>query len=341
MKSSPIPLITPLLPSMSKAMKYYRKSISRGMLSNFGPCFDLAVEKMHDLTARYILPTSNGTTAIQVAAYSTFLDWHRVAIPDFTHIGTYAGLKAAGFCVRLMKTNEKTWTIDLDSLKEHKDTFDSFVVVAPFGINVDIAPYEAFARVHGKRIIYDYAGAWGQFPKTMWPVCYSTHATKGFTTGEGGLVSFATHSQFELGRMYTNFGIAPDGNRILNGYNLKMDEFRCAMLASHMDEYYRIENRLVNRSIVVSRYRSAFDCPPLADAPSLAVMPNCDQNPKSFSRKFVSKYYYPLLSRMSSMSDVNTPSKSSDYFTRCLALPIDINPRQQDRIIKEVNIHAQ
>lgn len=336
----PIPLITPLLPNMRRAMKYYQKSIDTGMLSNFGPCFDLAVDKLQDLTARFMLPVSNGTAAIQVAAYATLRDWERVAIPDYTHIGTYAALKAGGFCVRLVKTNEHTWLIDLDSLKENVNSFDSFVVVAPFGVRVDITPYEAFAQVHGKRIIYDFAGAWGQFPKTKWPVCYSLHATKGFTTGEGGLVSFSTLTSFELGRMYTNFGIGRDGNKIIDGYNLKMDELRCAMIASHIDEYQRIENRTYWRSIVNARYNEHLGASPLSEAPSLCVIPRQTAHPPRFSKKFVSKYYYPLLSRMSRLSEVNTISKSSDYFTNCLALPIDVTPKQQDRIIRELKRHA-
>jgi dTDP-4-amino-4,6-dideoxygalactose transaminase len=333
----PIPLIEPLLPDMRKTMKYYQRSINSGMLSNFGPCFDLAVEKLHTLTGRHILPVTNGAAAIQVAAAVTLNSWERVAIPDYTHIGTYSALKAAGFDVRLVKASEKTWAIDLDSLKENVNYFDSLVVVSPFGVNVDIAPYEAFARVHRKKIIYDFAGAWGQFPKTMFPVCYSLHATKNFTTGEGGLVSFATHTSFELGRIYSNFGIGPSGDKIFHdGHNLKMDDLRCAMIAAHIDFYHRIENRTAWRAITNAKYRDALGGSPIADSPSLCVLPNQSAAPHEFSRKFKSKYYYPLLSRMNALKEVQKLSESSDYFTRCLALPIDVKPRQQDMIIRTV-----
>lgn len=331
-----IPLIRPLIPAIYEIKPYLQRSARANTYSNFGPNFYDAVDLLYDRTGRHVLPVTTGTAAIKLACETYLYYGDRVVIPDFTHVGTYVGVKEAGMIPILSDTDEETWALNIHTLYENIDEFDAFVVVAPFGYYVNIAPYERLAKMHKKKIIYDYAGAWGQFPDTEFPVCYSLHATKTFSTGEGGLISFQSDASFERCRRMSNFNTDPDSSIPYDGGgNYKMDEIRLAMLCAHMRNYSRIEKRIEKRRQALINYSkkklSRYD------TPSLCVSAGMDHiKPEDHADRVTCKRYYPLLSRMHHLDKVAKLAKSGDYFTTCLALPTDVNSKEQEYIIKEV-----
>jgi len=332
-----IPLIRPMIPELKHLEPLLKKSRKANQWSNFGPNYYKSVDMLFNITNRFVLPVTNGTVAIQLACRTILPVGSRVVIPDFTHIGTYVGVKDAGMIPIIMQSNEDTWALDLDDLAIHHDKYDAFVVVAPFGYNVETEWYENFAEKHNKKIIYDFAGAWGQFPDTDFPVCYSLHATKSWSTGEGGLVSFNTDREMEFCRQLSNFGISPTGEIFEDGGgNYKMDEIRCAIIVAHLNKYDKIEERIRQRKNIYENYCRALYTGSVQHTPSLCVIPNMSHiNPKDFANKFVCKYYFPLLSRMPHLSHVERLTVNiGEYFTRTLALPTDVTTTEQSRIIK-------
>ncbi len=335
-----IPLVRPLLPSMHTVASLLETSRMTGMYSNFGPNYHLVRHALFKKFNRNMLPVTNGTAAIELACKTVLKKGARVVIPDFTHIGTYAGVVSAGCKPILCRTNEKTWTLELKGLASRVDEFDAFVVVSPFGHFVDIAPYERFAKRHKKTIIYDYAGAWGQFPETDFPVCYSLHATKGLAIGEGGIVSFKSPYLFEKCRVLSNFGIGHSGNVLhVNGSNLKMDEIRLAMLLDHIDSYSFVQDKFLKRGNTLLKYyrllKTKGPAYLLSNPPSLFVFPGMEKiRVEKFKDIFTAKFYYPLLSRMGALSKVKRFSASGDYFLGCLALPVDVCELEQQIIVE-------
>lgn len=334
----PIPLIRPLIPEFSDVAKHLKISQKANTFSNFGPNYLKAVELINKRTGRYMVPVTNGTVAIQMACLTTLPKGSRVIIPDYTHIGTYVGVRDAGMVPIIAPASPHTWTLNLSTLIPIKDTFDAIVVVSPFGYNVSIEVYEYFAKKYDKKIIYDFAGAWGQFPPTKFPVCYSLHATKGWSCGEGGLVSFYDDKEFEVCRKLTNFNINRDASFGPDiGGNYKMDEIRSAMIVSHMKNYSKIMRRSHARSNVMHEYEKHFGVVPYASSASLAVFPRMEKiKPEKLSNKFICKFYYPLLSRMKRLNHVQKISSGYDFFNGCLALPIDITKSEQALIVKEI-----
>lgn len=337
-KKSPIPLIRPLIPKTEDIGKYLERSRKANTFSNFGPNYNLAVEMLNLKTSRYVTPVTNGTVAIQLAAQTVLEPKSRVVIPDYTHIGTYVGIRDAGMIPILSKCNPFSWTLDLNPLRQKIDFFDAFVVVSPFGYLVNTAPYEEFAAKYKKKIIYDFAGAWGQFPKTKFPVTYSLHATKSWSCGEGGLVSFSSMKEYEKCRRMTTFNIGPDYSIASDiGGNFKLDEIRCAMIVAHMKNYSEILLRQCDRVMVMSEYEKHFGAVPSCESTTLAVMSNMfDVVPDDLKHMFITKFYFPLLTRMPHLKHVKTFSESDDSFTGNLAIPIDVTKKEQEFIIKGI-----
>lgn len=329
-----IPLVRPYMPKMSDIEKYLEEPRKTGAWTNFGPNYQYCVEKMNKDYGRYMLPVSNGTTAIELACKTTLNPSDRVVIPDYTHVGTYAGVRAAGNPVVISDCFLSTWTLDLNTLRDHLNDFDAMVVVSPFGYAVPTDYYENFAKENNKKIIYDFAGAWGQFPKTKFPVCYSTHATKVISTGEGGIVSFEKEKDFEKARQISNFCVDKKGKiKDSIGHNYKMDEIRCAILRHHLNNTEPLRHRALLRRGVFSRYREYFRAPFIHWAsPSMAVV--ClDKFDTKKHKNFQSKHYYPLLHTY-----LNEPVlyPSANFFKNLVALPIDVTEKEQDSIIEAI-----
>lgn len=340
----PIPLIRPLMPDMKNVMKHLEDSFAENTFSNFGPNYFKSVNRLQEITGKHSVLTTTGTAAIQVACSVSLPPGSRVVIPDYTHIGTYVGVRDAGMIPILCKTDELSWTLDVESLFKYKNEFDAFVVVSPFGYKVNHETYEEFARAFKKKIIYDFAGAWGQFPSTSFPVCYSTHATKAFSTGEGGFVLFSTLDEQECGRMKTNFGISKDGKFSTPGFNLKMDEIRCAMLFEHLINDDAVTHRIHERALTANIYMFELGYHDMMErfnhpSASLCVVPEFeDVNQEIFKNKFICKKYYPLLSTIVSYSVKRiSENNKTGLFNGCLALPIDVTKEEQQLIIEALN----
>lgn len=331
-----------LLPNKDKTMENLSSSIVMGQFSNFGPNYHQARSLIFQKYNRASALVTNGTAAIELACKTMLYAGCRVVIPDYTHFGTYSGVVNARCRPILARVNKKTWALDLEGLAKRKDEFDAMVVVAPFGYHLDIEPYEEFAAKHDKMIIYDFAGAWGQFPETDFPVCYSFHATKSLSTGEGGAILFKAFTYAEKARKLSNFGIENDGKILMNhGGNYKLDEIRCAMLVAHLDNEVEFWERNSKRKFTLERYMRHFKI--LSNKkfrkaiPSMAALPNMTKLRIEALPPFITaKRYYPLLSRMPCLNRVPRFSESDKYFENIVALPIDVTVEEQDYIIKEI-----
>lgn len=333
----------PLLPDFEYTKKILKQSISTGQISNFGPAHAEFEALSELLSKRKMLPVTNGTAAIQVACLTTFDKGARVAVPDFTHIASLIAIVHAGFTPVIIGSNKKTWTIDFDLLREHKSEYDAILVVSPFGYYVDVNAYDRFALHNDKRIVYDFAGAWGSFPDTQWPVCYSTHPTKLFTTGEGGIISFhrLEGASFLEAKRLVNFSICSSGVPVdLRGSNWKMDDIRCAILYDHMSNSAMVQLKLLNRKTTLEVYtESLYKHSPARHhfaSPSMCVFPN--MNPDIVYDKFITKQYFRPLSTLSATNGITcfVDDRVTEYFKRCIALPIDVSAEEQMMIIKEV-----
>jgi dTDP-4-amino-4,6-dideoxygalactose transaminase len=243
-----IPLIRSYFPPINEIGKIYSKAYKSGKHSNFGPLFEDAVDYLSKESGRYSLPVSSGTAAIEIACRMKFKPGDKILVPDYTHAGTLVAIKAAGCVPVLADTHLDTWTINLNSLAHW---IDGIVAVSPFGFHVHTHNIDEYARINNIPVVYDFAGAWEQFPATKNPVCYSLHATKNFSCGEGGVINFATKKEWEKARWLTNF--CNDKDRIvrnLEGRNYKPSEILCAVILTYANNSRTLNKVLEKRDLI-------------------------------------------------------------------------------------------
>lgn len=322
-----------------------------GVWSNFGPVHEKCILELNKTMGRYCLPVTSGTTAIEVALKVLLPRGARVLLPDFTHSGTILAVVAAGCIPVLGPVDKKTWTLDLEAIARYPSCFDAMIVVSPFGYKVNFQAYEGLAKDLAKPIVYDLAGAWGKFPETLWPVCYSFHATKNFSIGEGGAVTFGCHSELKKAKQLANFGTLPDRSiNGLRGGNYKIDEIRAAMILHQLQRHKEITQRIAAKRSVLSFYQFELSkyCTPHSLAargtPSLCVLGGVKKAEKIEQRAaefgISCKRYYPLLSRMYHLQSVQRIGASEEFFENCLALPSDVTKEEMQRVVEFVKLVA-
>lgn len=332
-----IPLIRASFPPLDRVLKLYKKAYKNGQHSNFGKLFYQSVHFLSDKSKRECLPVSTGTAAIEIGCRLRFKNSERILVPDYTHIGTIQAIVAAGCKPILCKTDSKTWTLSPEIIKEHVNVVDGVVVVSPFGYPVDVNGTDKLCRELGIGVVYDFAGAWGEFPKTENPVCYSLHATKNFSCGEGGIVSVKTTAEWEMARWFTNFCNNPDRSvQCLDGRNHKPSELLCAVILAHKESHDELLYRSHVKRNLVSLYavETGFYAP-IGGHVSLCVLQGLTNHQAMLLNRMgieVKQYYPPFpFSLCERVSTTNSSEISRRY-----ALPSDIRNDEFDRVIKAI-----
>ncbi len=247
----------------------------------------------------------------------------------------------------LAGVDPKTWAMQPWDLRAAamRGTIDAAIVVSPFGYEVDVAEFDHVSEeLAGFPLIYDFAGAFGAFPKTTHPVCYSFHATKNLGACEAGAVRFALPTEALRARQLSNFDTLPDRSvATLDGANQKIDEWRAALLLAALDELpktlLRIENKraalnvyqLLNPEFVVPKAKAAH-------WPSLCVVggiPKVEKFVLDAARAGITaRSYYPLIGEMAAAKNVERWSVSPAEMATTCALPSDVTIEEIARVSK-------
>lgn len=344
-----IPLLRPIVPNAKAAERYFREARKSGIYSNFGRLHDELEARFERLTgASNVLPVVSGTAAIEVALrVSELKPGARVLVPDFTHSGTLIAVVRAGMTPVLAGVDPKTWTLDpVEVANWHAHgLIDAAVVVSPFGYQVDFETWEQVSVSEGLPLVYDLAGAFGEFPALRGPACYSFHATKNFGVGEGGMVVFNDSEQYMQARRLINFDTLPSRNvGSLAGSNQKMCEILCAHLLAALDEPHlgRVVKRIEAKRTLLRFYQEMLKVafvPAGEKWPSLCVLgglPAQDLEDASEELGVTFKRYYPLLSRMPALAEVARLSESGDDMATCCALPCDVTMGEAFEVVDAV-----
>lgn len=340
-----IPLLRPYFPSLSRAVPYLKKSLDANTLSNFGPLYVEAKERLDTEFKAHTLIVNSGTAAIRVAVQALCKRRSRVLVPDFTHIGTLQAVLAAGCIPVLAPVHRETWALDPAYAIGRAKDFDAFIVVAPFGYKIDHEIYLEMSKELGKPVIFDLAGAYPTKIPGARAVCYSLHATKNLAVGEGGFTVFANEADFVAAHAVANFQTQPDRSiASKHGDNLKVSEITCAYLLAALDEWkLKGFKRTLEKIELINKYASALQGyvlpPPInydRGHPSLMVfggLPAEALEKQTPGLGFVTKRYYLLLTTMPGLDDVDRIGRSSKAMETCLALPRDLEPTELTEVI--------
>lgn len=351
-----IPLIKPVIPSMSEVDGFLSASRESGIWSNFGPVHEHCIAEIKKLTGNHPVLCSSATTAIYILLRLLPEPDASVLVPDYTHAGSLLPVINNGMYSVLVQCDGKTRAMDLSVLEaalgDEGDTVSAAIIVNPFGRGIDRKSYSDLAMKHGVDLIYDYAGAWGDFEDIDdgFPTVYSFHATKSCPIGEGACVVMPSGAMAERFRRLSNFCTEPDRMiRQLAGINGKLSEISCAVLAAQLaDQSPAIWRRLARRRHLQQSYSDAIEERPSHRGDILHMnLSLCTvELPGTFSvadfeascgnAGFVARQYYIPLSTMPAFRSIPYEGRRCPGLDRCVALPSDVTMETCGEIIESV-----
>ncbi len=265
------------MPMAERILPYLRRLDATRIYTNHGPLvgeFEARVARILALPADGVASANTGTAALAAAILATAgratVERPLALIPAFTFVATAMAAEQYGYQPYLADIDDETWMLDPTRLVDHPALSQIGVVipVAPFGRPVTQAPWLAFQARTGIPVVIDGAACFGEIvdsPQTYIgaiPVAISFHATKGFSTGEGGGVA-STDTDL-ITRIVTalNFGFHGSREAQSAGTNGKMSEYHAAVGLAELDGW--TDKRLAFQAAACG-YRQAAEEFGLAD----------------------------------------------------------------------------
>ena len=229
-----IPIIQPDIPDFRILENIMQPAVNTGHLSNFGPIYDKAREMLRtrlQLNAdQDVVITSSGHTAL-MTAYKIF-NVKKIVIPSYTFPSTSQAAVSQGIKVITTDVNPHSGCITREILeKVPLRKYDAVVAVCALSTIPDLYGLQTYCRQHGKTLIIDAAPAFGTGGICGDAVCYSFHATKTLSAGEGGAIVIPKLLEPEA-RSFINFGFDVNKNPSADGINAKASEYTCAIIVA-------------------------------------------------------------------------------------------------------------
>lgn len=279
----PVPLIRPNPPRLSQEAARLREIEDSGVFSNFGPV-NTAFER--DLVAKMFagegscMTVCNATIglmlAVQHAIVSRPVRQRYALMPSFTFAAAAHAAMWCGLTPLFCDIDPKTWTAcaadEERLLAQYGDDIAVIMPYATFGCDIDLARYEALTRRTGVPVVVDAAASLGTASAGgrgfgtgfSGLVVYSMHATKSFSTGEGGVIYSANLDAVAKLRQMCNFGFGRPRTATMPGLNGKLSEVGALLARLRLGQYSKI---LAHRATLMRGYRQAL--PELAYQPEL------------------------------------------------------------------------
>lgn len=362
----PIYVTRPFLPPFADYTALLAQVWETGILSNFGAMHQSLEAKLSTfLDAPHLSLVANGMLALELALDAAGLDGEIITTP-YSFAATTHAVRRGRLAPVFADLEPGGFNIDPRAITAAITPRTSAIVaVHCYGMPCDVAAIEAIATRHGLRVIYDAAHAFGVRLNGTSVFAHgdlsslSFHATKAFSTIEGGAVISASAADAAAVRSARNFGIASETSIPAVGTNAKLSEPHAAFGLLQLQDYGTIR---AGRERVDTLYRRL-----LADVAGLTVPPipaGVEANYSYFPvlvdsdfpmprddlyealkrhQIFSRRYFYPLLSNLDmyrplpSTARANLPN-ANDVVERILCLPIypDLADGDVERIVAAI-----
>ncbi len=234
----PLYVTRPLLPDLKDLQPVLDQIWQTRILTNGGPFHQNLERKMEEyLGVPCAMLCNNGTIALLLALKMMELPFgSEIITTPLTFAATAHVVSWNGFIPVFADVDPRTLTIDPASVEKAISSRTSGILaVHVYGTICDVNALQKIADKHGLALIYDAAHAFGATFDGR-PIgsfgdasVFSFHATKLFTTLEGGLI--ATNRAEDKDTIYSlrNFGIKNEEEVVAVGINGKMNELQAAI----------------------------------------------------------------------------------------------------------------
>lgn len=212
--------------------------------------------------SKYGISVSNGTAALHLALLA--LDTgpgDEVIVPGFTFVATANTVLQTGAQPVYVDVDSKTWCLDINEVeKSITDKTKAIIPVHIYGNVCDMRALMKIAKDYGLIIIEDVAEAVfskyrGKFAGSFGDLaCFSFHATKTITMGEGGAVLTDEEKLNNRMRIIRSHGMRP-GKRYWHdvvGYNYRLTNLQAALGCAQLENLNEI---IIQRKRVYELYK--------------------------------------------------------------------------------------
>ena len=239
----------PLLPGFDRLRPYLEEIDTARFYTNYGALHDRLLARLgghFGIGAEYLALANSGTSAltalILTMAGTATPDRPLCICPSYTFVATAVAARACGFTPFLADADARSWALDPDRLERLPELRQAgaVIVVAPYGRTPDLAAWQAFAARTGVPTIIDAAACFDTIDAAMVcagpvPVAISLHATKTFSTAEGGLIVSGDAGLVVRAVRAMNFGFYGDRQSQGPSINGKMSEYHAAVGLADLD----------------------------------------------------------------------------------------------------------
>ena len=256
-------------------MAQYIAEMSRtSRFSNYGPLHEALREILQNtLLADRVKLFSSATAALVTVLRALDVSGEVITTP-FTFAATPHAITWAGATPVFVDIDDNALTLDPARVEAAITPLTTAIVaVHIYGMPCDVAALEDIAARHRLKLVFDAAHAFGthlnDVPIHRWgdASVYSTHASKLFHTGEGGVLVCRDEDVAQRAERLQNFGLDADGVPSEAGVNSKMSEIQAALglsvlphVAAERGERQRLARRYLD-SLSSIKGVKAFELP--------------------------------------------------------------------------------
>jgi dTDP-4-amino-4,6-dideoxygalactose transaminase len=239
----------PNIPQKSKLLSKFSEVLDSEWLTNNGPMVTQLEHKIQRyLGVKHCVCVCNATIGLELLQRALDLKGE-VIIPSFTFIATANSLRWQKIKPVFCDIKADTHLIDPDCIEELITEKTSAILAVPiWGQACNYNKLVKIAKKHKLKLIFDSAHAFGckvgeKFIGGFGDAeVFSFHATKVFSTGEGGAITTNSDELAEKLRFMRNFGFDGFDRTIGLGTNAKMSEFAAAYGLASLEELESVIN---------------------------------------------------------------------------------------------------
>ncbi len=367
----PVYVTQPFLPPLEEFLPYLEAIWERKILTNNGHYHQELERALCDyLGVKYISLFANGTLALVTALQALRISGEVITTP-FSFVATTHALWWNN--IKPVFVDIEPVTFNLDPAKIQAAITPKTTAILPvhiYGNPCNVGRIGEIAATNGLRVIYDACHAFGVGINGESVLNFgdlsvlSFHATKVYTTFEGGAIVCHDEGMKKRIDKLKNFGFAGETTVIAPGINAKMNEFQAAL---GLLQLKYIEKTIEKRKALTERYRCE-----LHGIPGIAFMGDMpgvkhsythfpifiDEKMYGKSRDMVyeelknfnifpRRYFYPLISHFPPYNELESaaPEKmpvaeSAAEKVLCLPLYDGLESDEQDAVIHIIKQYA-
>lgn len=350
MNDKPVYVTRPYLPPLEELQPYLEQIWANRQLTNGGSFHQQFEQALCEyLGVEYISLFANGTLALVTALQALRITGEVITTP-YSFVATAHSLLWNGIKPVFVDIDPETFNLDPAKIEAAITPQTTAILpVHVYGRSCDTSKIQNIADTYGLKVIYDAAHAFGVEDEDGSILRHgdlsilSFHATKVFTTFEGGAIVSPDEKTKKRIDYLKNFGFADEVTVVAPGINGKMNEFQAAVgLAQlkHMDSVF------AEREAIDRRYRELLAdvpgicCPPLPSSKrhNYSYFPILVDSDYPLSRDelydrlrengiYARRYFYPLISefpmyRALASAKAGNLAEASSLSARVIALPI-------------------